>query len=938
MKTTIIHTMLRTRAVGAALLLAIPVVTACRQDDPPAQPSEELYVEPDVEPEAVQSRFRVEIDTAHADLERTLLDPIASPVTITGDGGELALSTLVKRVARREGLVWIELHVENVGETGLGRVALRVDALQGTSDLYDFTRDPFTDATAEREFPVGGIVKEGIGRVALGVPQTGGVVSFEVVVSGVRTDRTASNSQPIVVTPDGAEVWAVVPDADVVAVIDTATDQRVGQVEVAGRPASLASTTDGAFLLVASRDANTVTVIDRERREVVQIFAEEDGIGRDPRHIVMSPDGSRAFVSAYVSDSLTEIVRYTDRFEVGRTLAVGRRPNGLSVTPDGATLLVARYMPEGTAIENSSWISVVDIESFALRNEIELYDILNLDRAHCLADVFGVSAQRMTSEGVPNQLETPFLNPSGTRAWLPHAQTAGAPVMERGPDSAELDPSFETRPGEIVPAFISLIDARDPGAIDRMINPGGVERPTSYDYLSCAKISASIEFASNAAIPGQPDQRIESFAAMPTGMTGLESSGHIRSIGFSRGGRRALAVSYVSDLLFVIDETTGHQTAQRGLVLEGANPSGIAVTLDGHKAYVAYENDMFASVLDLGAYADPGTLPRPTFVPYEYREVPEVTGGSNGLSTERLVRYVGELPERPALSSPTRVSLVDEDPMDPVLRRGKILFTSSNNEKYPQLSETTMTSCASCHPAGGNDGSAWTTMEGERRTMSLFGGVRSRGWLHSTATHRDIHEFAGSIIAERLGGAPSAADVDAVATYVADGIPRLQTPTVDEALASRGEELFGVHCTSCHQGEQLTSGAPTNDPWGAGSTAGPGLYDVGSATDDAHVGLPTFFESLFPMTEASLLKSLRGDRDLGDDDPIQALLDFRPRPNRARGLFKAPPLVNVWDNVVFFHDGRYDDLGDVVRHFDDHLSLGLTDADVEALVEYLKTL
>jgi mono/diheme cytochrome c family protein len=578
------------------------------------------------------------------------------------------------------------------------------------------------------------------------------------------------------------------------------------------------------------------------------------------------------------------------------------------------------------------------VESLTVRSEAQLTDPLNLATAHCLADVFGVSAQRMTAEGVPTLLETPFLDPSGSRGWIPHGAIATAPVLERGPNSVELDPGFDTRPGEHAAGFVSIIDARDPDHVDRMLNPGGVERQVSYEYLSCARINSSIEFLANEPIPGKPDEYIEHFAAMPTGQTGLTSAGNIRAIGFSRGGRRVLMLSHVSDLLLVVDQTTGHGASLHGLTLEGANPIGIAVTPDGAKGYVAYDNSMFASVLDLGAYATPGALPRPSYVPYEYREVPELEGGTNGIGTTRLVRHVADVPASPPIQAVGRVSLVDEDPMDPVLRRGRILFTSSNTEKYPDLTAITLSSCASCHPDGGNDGSAWSTMEGERRTLSLFGGVRNRGWLHASATHAEIHEFAESISKERLGGNLSPEDVDALATYVADGIPRLQTPVVDEDLAARGAELFAASCTGCHEGELHTSGRPTEGTWTPGHPDGPGLYDVGTATDAAFVALPQFFESLFPPTESMMLSLLRGDRDLGEGDELQLLLDFRQRPDRARGFFKAPALVNVWDNVLFFHDGRYDDLHDVVRHFDDHLSLGLSDDDVEALVEYLKTL
>jgi len=40
----------------------------------------------------------------------------------------------------------------------------------------------------------------------------------------------------------------------------------------------------------------------------------------------------------------------------------------------------------------------------------------------------------------------------------------------------------------------------------------------------------------------------------------------------------------------------------------------------------------------------------------------------------------------------------------------------------------------------------------------------------------------------------------------------------------------------------------------------------------------------------------------------------------------------------FYHDGRFATLGEVVDHYDDHLGLGLTDAEKDDLIEYLKSI
>jgi len=366
---------------------------------------------------------------------------------------------------------------------------------------------------------------------------------------------------------------------------------------------------------------------------------------------------------------------------------------------------------------------------------------------------------------------------------------------------------------------------------------------------------------------------------------------------------------------------------------------GVALTPDGSQAFVNYENSMVVSVLDLSALSSPEGLPAPSFVPYEYREVPEVQGGQNGLSTERLVRHLDDVPTLPPITETGTIDLVEEDPMDPLMRRGRILFMSSNTEKHPQLSEVSMTACASCHVDGGTDGAMWATMEGERKTMGLWGGTRDRGWLHISATHRDIESFAELVVLERLGGDLSSEDRDALAQYIADGIPRLQGPVVDETLAEEGRLLFNQHCASCHFGDRMTSGMPDpEDPLGGGMEDGPILYDVGTAVDDARVALAPFLETILPAQEAELLRLCRGDRDLGEGDPLQSLLDFRQRPNRPRGQFKAPDLTNVWDHSLFLHDGRFDRMEDVVHYFVEELSLPIDEAGETAIVEYLRTL
>jgi hypothetical protein len=86
---------------------------------------------------------------------------------------------------------------------------------------------------------------------------------------------------------------------------------------------------------------------------------------------------------------------------------------------------------------------------------------------------------------------------------------------------------------------------------------------------------------------------------------------------------------------------------------------------------------------------------------------------------------------------------------------------------------------------------------------------------------------------------------------------------------------------------------------------------------------PLFTEPGWPMHTAE---------EIGIDDfQARRSPDGRYRTTPLPGLFTRP-------KGGFYHDGRFATLADVVRHYNAHLKLNLTEAEVKELVEYLKSL
>jgi YVTN family beta-propeller protein len=102
-------------------------------------------------------------------------------------------------------------------------------------------------------------------------------------------------------TPDGGQIFVSGPGKDAVAILYPYQTE-VGETILAGRaPAAMAVV--NAYLLVTNPQTNTVTALDIDTRRLAAVVS----VGREPRHIVVTPDNQYALVLDEKSGDLAVI-------------------------------------------------------------------------------------------------------------------------------------------------------------------------------------------------------------------------------------------------------------------------------------------------------------------------------------------------------------------------------------------------------------------------------------------------------------------------------------------------------------------------------------------------------------------------------------------------------------------------------------------------------
>lgn len=290
------------------------------------------------------------------------------------------------------------------------------------------------------------------------------------------------------------------------------------------------------------------------------------------------------------------------------------------------------------------------------------------------------------------------------------------------------------------------------------------------------------------------------------------------------------------------------------------------------------------------------------------------------LSRELVIYDTEELGSDP--EPVARLKIPTDDPLDPELLRGKILF---NDAEDPRITKDGYIACAHCHLDGESDRRVWDFTdrgEGLRNTPSLLGRAgMGHGPVHWSGSFDEIQDFendirfsfAGTGLMEDVDfnagtrseplGDPKAGlsdDLDALAAFVSSFDRHLPSPHRRDdreltALALQGQAIFMARgCDGCHTPPDYTDSA-----FMAPGT--PLLHDVGT------------------ITAAS------GQR-LGA--PLEGI--------------DTPTLRGIWNSPPYLHDGSAPTLRDVVttaNSDDEHGTTStLTPAELDALVAFLRSL
>jgi YVTN family beta-propeller protein len=223
--------------------------------------------------------------------------------------------------------------------------------------------------------------------ILLGLLLLGGI-EFNTTAGPLAPVTIKRSSSAIALTSDGAILLTANPDSNSITLIDTITWQVIEEIPVGVDPRFLAVDSNSKIAYVANRGSNSISVVNLVSRQKIH----EVAVGDRPYGVVISPGGDRLYIAEQGSDSLR--ILDTSTLDTIALVAIGDRPSGLAISSDGNVLYVTHLL--------TNQISVIDLKT-------QLIFLPLILQSNLLAPLQNsIVSKQQTRAGSPNYSITPI--------------------------------------------------------------------------------------------------------------------------------------------------------------------------------------------------------------------------------------------------------------------------------------------------------------------------------------------------------------------------------------------------------------------------------------------------------------------------------------------------------------------------------------------------
>ncbi len=302
-----------------------------------------------------------------------------------------------------------------------GAITLTAAATGGANPRYRWN---FGDGTAQTAYSTSASISHTFanpGRytvVVTATDDTGAVVTstFYQAVHAPLTAKKPNVSSSIILedrTAANDRVWLVNPDTDSVTVIDAVTRAKLAETSVGLAPRSLALAPDGR-VWVTNVESSTISILNGTTYAVAATVTLPRG--SRPFGIAFDPNGTAAYVALEGSGQLLKLNPSTGAQVAA--LNAGQHARHVSVSADGARVYVSRFITPALPGENTATVNTNNRGGEVL---VVTASTLALDRTIILQHSEKADAPN-AAQGIPNYLGATALSPDGLAAWVPSKQ------------------------------------------------------------------------------------------------------------------------------------------------------------------------------------------------------------------------------------------------------------------------------------------------------------------------------------------------------------------------------------------------------------------------------------------------------------------------------------------------------------------------------------